>query len=95
MPRLCRLDFYAHHPLHKVWHATMRIKVECSPPLPPLKIWFVVPAVSTVAELKYALWTELPGLQQSSTDDLTLVLDGFELIDSCAVDVIRDGELVT
>ncbi|KIP10560.1 hypothetical protein PHLGIDRAFT_219210 [Phlebiopsis gigantea 11061_1 CR5-6] len=73
----------------------MRIKVECSPPLPPSKVWFIVPVVSTVAELKHALWAELPGLQQSSTDNLTLVLDGFELIDSSSIDVIRDGELVT
>ena len=73
----------------------MRIKVECGPPLPSLKAWFVVPAVSTVAELKDALCTGLPALGHTSADDLTLILDGFELIDSSSIDVVRDGELLT
>lgn len=61
-----------------------------------MKVWFVVPpAASTVAELKGSLCSELPALRHVPLDDLTLSLDGFEIIDSSAIDVIRDGELVT
>lgn len=76
-------------------NAAMRVKVECGPPLPSLKVWFIVPAVSTIAELKVALRAELPGLQRVLAEELTLLLDGFELIDSNSIDVIRDGELIT
>lgn len=73
----------------------MRVKVECGPPLPSVKAWFVVPAVSTIEELKVALCFELPGLRQFSAENLTLSLEGFELIDSSSIDAIRDGELIT
>ena len=73
----------------------MRVKVECGPPLPSLKVWFAVSAVSTVAELKHALCAELPALGHVSASDLTLTLDGFELIDASPIDVVRDGELIT
>jgi hypothetical protein len=75
--------------------SSMRVKVECGPPLPSLKIWFVVPAVSTIAELKVALCADLPVLAHVSADALTLTLDGFELIDTSTIDVVRDGELLT
>ena len=74
----------------------MRIKVECGPPLQPLKVWFVVPAaVSSVAELKNSLCAELSALNRVSSEDLVFSLDGFELIDSSSIDVVRDGELIT
>ena len=74
---------------------SMRVKIECGPPLPSLKVWFVVPAVATIAELKDALCSELPALAHLSVEGLTLTLEGFELIDSSSIDVIRDGEVIT
>lgn len=75
----------------------MRIKVECVPPLAHLKAWVIVPAVSTVLDLKGALCSEIPALQEQdiAADGLTLVLDGFELLDTCPIDVVRDGDLIT
>lgn len=73
----------------------MRVKIECGPPLPSLKVWFVVPAVSTVDELKAALCAELPALRTLAPRELTLLLDGFELTGASAIDVVRDGELLT
>jgi hypothetical protein len=74
----------------------MRIKVECAPPLLYTKIWFIVPAISTIQELKSALCTGIPALneQDLAADDITLVLDGFDILDSSSVDVVRDGDLI-
>lgn len=75
----------------------MRVKVECGPPLPPLKAWFVVPAVSTVLDLKGALCLDIPALRDRdlATNDFTLVLDGFELLDASSIEAVRDGDLIT
>lgn len=74
----------------------MRVKVECVPPLPSIKAWFIIPPVSTIYDLKFTLCNELPALQsQTSADEVTLSLDGFELLDATPVDVVRDGDLIT
>ena len=75
----------------------MRIKVECVPTLPVLKAWFIVPSVSTIFDLKGAICSEIPALQEQSiaADDLTLVLDSFELLDASPLDVVRDGDHIT
>ncbi len=74
----------------------MRVKVECAPPLPSTKAWFIIPPVSTICDLKAALCSELPALHgQTSADEVTLFLDGFELLDASPMDVVRDGDLIT
>ena len=75
----------------------MRVKVECTPPLPSTKAWFIVPPVETVSDVKEALCYDLPGLQNAQTapSQITLYLDGFELLDATSVDVVRDGDLLT
>ncbi|KAF7790775.1 hypothetical protein EIP86_001732 [Pleurotus ostreatoroseus] len=75
----------------------MRVKVECVPPLPSTKIWFIVPHVSTISDLKDTLCSELPALgdEQTNARDIILFLDGFELLDATLIDVVRDGDLIT
>ena len=77
--------------------AGMRVKVECGPPLPVVKAWFIVPPVSTVSDLKDTLCSELPALSnvQTLANDIALYLDGFELLDATPIDVVRDGDLIT
>ena len=60
----------------------MRVKVECVPPLPLTKIWFIVPPVSTIHDLKDTLCSGLPALRddQINARDIALFLDGFELL---------------
>lgn len=72
----------------------MRIKVECAPPLPAVKAWFVVPAVFNILDLKASLLSQFPAIQNLSPADLSFSLDGFELLDSSPIDVVRDGELI-
>lgn len=74
----------------------MRIKVECGPPLSLFKAWFIVPSVSTVLDLKESLCAEIPGLQEQGVgaEAIHLVIDGFELLDSSLIDVVRDGDLI-
>ena len=75
----------------------MRVKVECGPPLPQTKAWFVVPPVATVADLKDTLCNSLPALVHAKTTSggIALYLDGFELLDDSTVEVVRDGDLIT
>lgn len=75
----------------------MRVKIECGPPLPSLKAWLIVPPVSTIADLKQTFCTDLPTLRHQHVDfsDITLFLDGFELLDISPIDVVRDGDLIT
>lgn len=74
----------------------MRLRIQTSPPLLPLKAWFPT-SVSTssetqiVAELKISLLSVV----NAGKAKLKLELDGFELLDSSPVkDVLRDGDLV-
>ena len=74
----------------------MRVKVECGPPLPAIKAWFAVPAVLTVHDLKESVCSGIPALHELgiAADNFTFVVDGFELLDTSAIDVVRDGDLI-
>ncbi|KAI0337571.1 hypothetical protein BDW22DRAFT_1349085 [Trametopsis cervina] len=75
----------------------MRIKVECVPPLVSVKAWFIVPPVANIEHLKTSLCTDIPSLQQQEVHahDISLFLDGFELLDTSSLDVVRDGDLIS
>ncbi|THG98611.1 hypothetical protein EW026_g3616 [Hermanssonia centrifuga] len=75
----------------------MRVKVESGPPLPSLKAWFIVSPVATIYDLKATLCAELPALREGrvAAKDISLSLDGFELLDDSHVEVVRDGDLLT
>ncbi|KIM62778.1 hypothetical protein SCLCIDRAFT_793695 [Scleroderma citrinum Foug A] len=82
----------------------MRIKVTTTPPLPPLKAWFLVPSThasasstaceSTIAGLKSRLCCSLPTLRGFPPTSLCLSIDGFQLLDASEIGVIRDGDLI-
>ena len=75
----------------------MRVKIECIPPLPSTKAWFIIPPVSSISEFKDALCTVLPGLRDAHRPSSSFVLsiDGFELLDTSSIDIMREGDLVT
>ncbi|KAI0352789.1 hypothetical protein OH77DRAFT_1459755 [Trametes cingulata] len=74
----------------------MRVKVESVAPLPHVKAWFSANAVPTIFDLKTALCADLVPLSQDRIrpQDVLLLLDDFELLDSSPIDVVRDGDLV-
>ncbi|KAH9921566.1 uncharacterized protein BXZ73DRAFT_79949 [Epithele typhae] len=74
----------------------MRVKLEILAPLPPLKAWYSPSALSTVRDLKNSLCAELQPLQDAGIlpDELVLLLDDFEILDSSQIDVVRDGDLI-
>ncbi|KIJ61031.1 hypothetical protein HYDPIDRAFT_31729 [Hydnomerulius pinastri MD-312] len=85
----------------------MRIKISTNSPLPPLKAWFPFPSLPdegptspfdppkrTIYSLKYLICATLPDLSFCSPSHLRLTIDGFELLDECALTVVRDGDLI-
>ena len=74
----------------------MRLKVETVAPLPHVKAWFCANAIPTIHDLKTSLCADLPPLRGAAVhpQDLILLLDDFELLDSSPIDVVRDGDLV-
>jgi hypothetical protein len=84
---------------------SLRFRILAHPPLPSLRSWHVVSTdahnfqPTTIYGLKEVLLNEFPALRQScpnaSSQDLVLMIDGFELLDNTSLRVIRDDDLVT
>ncbi|GBE78985.1 hypothetical protein SCP_0201820 [Sparassis crispa] len=73
----------------------MRVKIESVAPLPTVKAWYSVHSVSSVSEMKARLCSELqPFHGRVRAQDIVLVLEDFELLDSSPIDVVRDGDLI-
>ncbi len=74
----------------------MRVKVESVAPLPHVKAWFSAHAIPTVHDLKTALCADLLPFNAAGVraQNLILLLDDFELLDSSPIDVVRDGDLI-
>lgn len=74
----------------------MRVKVESVAPLPHVKAWFSAQALPTIYDLKTSLCSDLHAFKHASinAEDIVLILDDFELLDSSSIDVVRDGDLV-
>lgn len=78
----------------------MRLRIQTQSPLPPLKAWFtpdVQETPETIHELKENLCREVHILKSGAynAERLTLLLDGFELLDDTPFDtVVRDGDLI-
>ncbi|KAG1729088.1 uncharacterized protein EDB91DRAFT_1160174 [Suillus paluster] len=71
----------------------MRLKISTVHPLSPFKAWLAVAdEVYTIAQLKSTLCARLPiGLQ---ADDITLVMDEYDLLDDSPISILRDGDAV-
>ncbi|KAL6304079.1 hypothetical protein BKA93DRAFT_733737 [Sparassis latifolia] len=73
----------------------MRVKIESVAPLPTVKAWYSVHSTSSVSEMKARLCSELqPFHGRVRAQDIVLVLEDFELLDSSPIDVVRDGDLI-
>jgi len=77
----------------------MRIRISSSSPLPEIKAWFSMksmPETTSVSSLKEGLCTTVQALRDAGVrgEDVTLLLDDFELLGEIAVDILRDGDLV-
>lgn len=75
----------------------MRIKLQTEPPLPPLKAWLNIHSESTILQLKHSIRTKIEVIHNvvTSSSDLVLILDDFQLLDNIEIDVIRDGDCVS
>ncbi|KAG2056197.1 hypothetical protein BDR06DRAFT_995648 [Suillus hirtellus] len=71
----------------------MRLKISTIHPLGPFKAWFALDdEAHTIAQLKRALCARLPiGMQ---ADNITLVMDEYELLDDSPISILRDGDAV-
>lgn len=74
----------------------MRVKVESVAPLPHVKAWFSAHALPSVYDLKTSLCTGLKPFKDMAIEaqDIVLLLDDFELLDTSSIDVVRDGDLI-
>jgi hypothetical protein len=78
----------------------MRIRLRSSPPLPPLKAWFVIPSTfsmdsNTITDLKREIHSRfLTSNETLHTSQITLELDEFELLDDSSLNVIRENDLL-
>ncbi|KAG1753321.1 hypothetical protein EDB19DRAFT_1668585 [Suillus lakei] len=62
----------------------MRLKISTVHPLSPFKAWFALDdEVHTIAQLKCAL-----------SDNITLVMDEYDLLDESPISILRDGDAV-
>lgn len=75
----------------------MRIKLESDSPLPVIRAWFYVDAVSTVKDLKHSICSKLPQFSDANIkqQNVILLLDDYELLDSSPADILRDSDTVT
>lgn len=77
----------------------MRLRIQTLSPLPEVKAWFIPDlqdAQQTVFDLKGLLCRGITQLRTNRIDaeQLTLLLDGFELLDDSPVSVVRDEDLI-
>jgi hypothetical protein len=77
----------------------MRLRIQTFAPLPELKAWFVPEiqsAQETVFDLKGLLCRGVQPLRNGrfQAKDLTLVLEGFELLNDSPLTAVRDGDLI-
>ncbi len=75
----------------------MRLRIQTEPPLPQLKAWFPLPDDSNIHDLKTSLCNTVQVLRDAKIKpgELTLELDGFELLDELAsTGVMRDTDLI-
>ena len=71
----------------------LRVRVESTPPLSPLKAWFPLneDQYETITDLQAEICSRL----NVKYYDVVLVLDGYELFTGSTIrDVVRDGELI-
>ncbi|KAH7101148.1 hypothetical protein BKA62DRAFT_757542 [Auriculariales sp. MPI-PUGE-AT-0066] len=78
----------------------MRIRVSTTPPLPAHKAWSLIPpsiaedTSATVREAKQFLCSSVNALDGHELGDIALFVDGFELLDDTALEVLQAGDLV-
>lgn len=81
----------------------MRFRILTVAPLPELKTWFIFPnstspSGQSIADLKNDIFKRVESLKDTGLqgDDVALLLDGFELLDTDPVqDLVRDGEIIS
>jgi hypothetical protein len=71
----------------------MRLKISTIHPLNLFKAWFALDdEAHTIEQLKRALCARLPiGMQ---ADNITLVMDEYDLLDESPISILRDGDTV-
>ena len=81
----------------------MRFRILTRPPLPTVKAWFSIPyteyydrETKTIRELKDEICSRIPALDEAkiSGQDITLLVDEFELLDGDETNIIRDNDIV-
>ena len=86
-------------PVTQSFPPTMRLRIQTFSPLPELKAWFIPQiqdAQETIFDLKVSLCDGVKPLRDSSVQakNITLQLEGFELLDDSPISAARDGDLI-
>ncbi|KIJ32312.1 hypothetical protein M422DRAFT_265808 [Sphaerobolus stellatus SS14] len=74
-----------------------RIRISSTPPLPPFKIWFLVPEdVTSIRGIKKLICTNVAAVKEAKlrADQLVLEMDEFELPDDGSIELIRDTDIL-
>lgn len=78
----------------------MRLRITTAPPLEPLKSLIAVPRILlddtdvTVRQLKQHFCGVLSCLSTCSPENISITVDGFDVLDFNPLSVLRDGDLV-
>jgi hypothetical protein len=65
--------------------------------LPEIRSWFNVDREDSVASLKLSLCASVSAIRDAHIrpTELVLTLDDFELLDDSAINILRDGDLIS
>lgn len=79
----------------------MRVRLQSLPPLVPLKAWYEIPPLllsgsSTIEHIKHELCNKFlkQPSQEFSTGNITIELENYEILNDCAVTVLRENDLL-
>ncbi|KAG8689536.1 hypothetical protein FRC08_010901 [Ceratobasidium sp. 394] len=72
-----------------------RIRVQTTPPLEPLRAWHTVSSDSNVKCIRDLTRDIVLALSLEGTGDFSLELDGFALLPSSTIGVVRDGDTLS
>lgn len=74
----------------------LRLRITLLPPLAPLRALFLVePATQSIGDLKAQLGRDLQQLSGRIPNDFGLEVDGWELLDSSGVALVREDDVIS
>jgi hypothetical protein len=90
--RAAHARFVSPAPNHVFFRWKMRVRIQSLPPLATFKAWISLESITTIKDLKYFL---LSSIAVGNVEQLTLDLDGFELLNASPIShILKDNDLI-